>query len=407
MGYLERPDQYNKPDPDEYVRIRADQLKQKDGRYELRVTNELEEALFVDRLQLLVVAHPLGTEIYPNEGMSEPPKPFRLFVTKNARPPLSAVDDKGHNVLNLISRLDRRWPDDFKIDRIRGYAEKHSLTLKLDEQSKVQRRKSKVVLFLTGWTDYAWSSDNVAAAQSGKAMRPPSLQVKDKHGNWRTAVQDIGIPVGRPQTVTVDLNGKFLSASRDVRIITNMRVYWDQILVDTSNDDSPMQVTRLDPVRAELHWHGFSAETSRDGREPYAYNYQNVAFSSPWKVMTGRYTREGDVRELLLSSDDMFVISQPGDEISLSFDAASLPSLLPGWTRTFLLYADGFSKEMDINSASPDQLAPLPFHGMSRYPYRWPEHYPIDAKHREYLAKYNTRVVRAEVPSIEAELMRR
>src|SRR6266536_486861 len=88
MGYLERPGHYNKPDPDEYVCIRGDQLKQKYGRYELRVTNELEEALFVDRLELLVVAHPSGVEVYPNEGMSDPPKPFRLFVTTDARPPL-------------------------------------------------------------------------------------------------------------------------------------------------------------------------------------------------------------------------------------------------------------------------------------------------------------------------------
>ena len=103
--------------------------------------------------------------------------------------------------------------------------------------------------------------------------------------------------------------------------------------------------------------------------------------------MTGRYTREGDVRDLLLASDDMFVISRTGDEIALSFDATALPALANGWTRTFLLYADGFSKEMDINSASPDQLAPLPFHAMTRYPYRWPERYPSDAKHVEYIEK--------------------
>jgi Tfp pilus assembly protein PilF len=404
MGYLERPGHYNKPDPDEYVRIRGDQLKEKDGHYELRVTNELEEALFLDHLQLLAVAHPVGTEIYPNEGMSEPPKRFRLFMTKNTRPPLNAVDDQGHDVLDLISRLDRRWPDDFKIDRIRGYAKEHSLTLKLSEQSKVQRPKSKVLLLLTGWTDYAWSSDNVAAVQSGKAMRPPSLQVKDSHGIWRTVIEDIGIPVGRSQTVTVDLSGKFLSGSRYVRILTNMRIYWDQVLVDTSNGHSDMQVTPLNPVRAELHWRGFSAETSPDDHEPYGYDYRKVAFTSPWKVMTGRYTREGDVRELFLNRDDMFVISRPGDEISLSFDAASLPPLRQGWTRTFLLYADGFSKEMDINSASPDQLAPLPFHGMSRYPYRWPEHYPLDVRHREYLEKYNTRVVTKQAPRLETQI---
>jgi hypothetical protein len=445
-----KPPRYNTPDPTEYVRMTSDQLKEKNGRYELRVTNELEESMFVDRLQLLAVAHPIGTEVYPNEGMSEPPKVFKLFVTKNARPPLSAIDDKGHDVLDLISRMDRHWPDDFRVDRVRGYADEHTLTLKLGEPgsagvppASARRRladpgkmaaperqsfsvlrggkaadrvgranpnesKSKhVVLFLTGWTDYAWSSDNVAASQANKEMKPPSLQVRDRAGKWRTVIEDIGIPVGRPQTVTVDLTGKFLSSNRDVRIVTNMRIYWDQILFGTSNDDAPTQTTRLDPVKADLHWRGFSAEVTPDGREPFGYFYAKVSFTSPWKTMTGHYTREGDVRELLLHSDDMFAISRPGDELSLSFDATALPPLANGWTRTFLLYADGFSKEMDINSASPDQLAPLPFHGMSRYPYSWPEHYPFDAKHLEYLEKYNTRVVTAQVPSILTELLQR
>jgi len=137
-----------------------------------------------------------------------------------------------------------------------------------------------------------------------------------------------------------------------------------------------------------------------DGREPFGYDYRRVSFTSPWKVMTGRYTREGDVRELLLKSDDMFVVSRPGDEISLSFNASAFPPLPAGWTRTFLLYADGFSKEMDINSASPDQLAPLPFHGMSRYPYSWPEHYPLTEARRRYIEKYNTRIVTSPVPKL-------
>ena len=66
-----------------------------------------------------------------------------------------------------------------------------------------------------------------------------------------------------------------------------------------------------------------------------------------------------------------------------------------------MLYADGFSKEMDINSASPDQVAPLPFHGMTKYPYRAPEHYPLTSARRAYIERYNTRIVAAEVPSID------
>ncbi|HEY6805596.1 MAG TPA: FG-GAP-like repeat-containing protein [Pyrinomonadaceae bacterium] len=394
MGYLEEPGRHNSPDPVEYVRIRSDQLKERDGRYELKVTNELEETLYADQFQLIAVDHPNDVDVYPNEGMTDPPRPYRLFATKGAHPPRSAVDNHGNDVLPRIAKFDRTYPDDFKLDRIRGYAELHTLTMDLGDAPKL--------LLLTGWTDYAWSSDNVAASQSKKEMMLPALQVKDKRGEWKTVIEDIGIPVGRPQTVTVDLTGKFLSASREVRIVTNMRIYWDQILVDSSNGIHPTKLTRLNPSEAGLHWRGFSEEGSADGREPYGYNYQKVSFTSPWKIMTGRYTREGDVRELLLKADDMFVIARPGDEISLSFDA--LPSLPAGWSRTFVLYSDGFSKEMDINSASPDQVSPLPFHGMSKSPYAAPEAYPLTPAHRAYLEKYNTRVVTNNVASLDVEL---
>ncbi len=399
MGYWEGPGAHNRPDPDEYVRIRDDQLKERDGRYEIRVTNELEETLYVDRLQLIAIAHPSGIEVYPNEGMSDPPRRFKLFVTNNARPPIAATDEHGHDVLARISTLDRQYPDDFGLNSIRGYADQHFLTLDL---GRALHRHT--LLLLTGWTDYAFSSDNVAAHQAGLSMAPPALQVKVANGSWKTVIDDIGIPVGRPQTVTVDLTGRFLSNSREVRIVTNMRIYWDQILVDTSNEGTPIQVSRLDPSSAQLRWRGFSAEVTPDAHEPFSYDYQQVSARSPWKTMPGHYTREGDVRELLLRSDDMFVISRPGDEIALSFDAARLPALPKGWKRTFLLYADGFSKEMDINSASPDQVLPLPFHGMKEYPYASPASYPMTSARRRYIEHYNTRIVRSEVPGIDAVL---
>ena len=64
----------------------------------------------------------------------------------------------------------------------------------------------------------------------------------------------------------------------------------------------------LGPVRAELRWRGFSAESTADGREP-RLTITRVSPTSPWKVMPGLYTREGDVRELVASTDDMFVVS--------------------------------------------------------------------------------------------------
>ena len=182
-----------------------------------------------------------------------------------------------------------------------------------------------------------------------------------------------------------------------------MRIYWDQILVARAIPSGGLRTVRLSPASATLRSRGFSAEVRPDGREPIVYDYARVTPRAPWKVMTGRYTREGDVRELIAESDDMFVIAQPGDEVAVAFEAASLGTPPPeGWTRTFLLMADGFSKEMDINSATPDAVEPLPFHAMSRYPYGPEESYPTGPAHARYRERYNTRPVIKSLKSLKS-----
>ena len=177
---------------------------------------------------------------------------------------------------------------------------------------------------MTGWTDYSFSGDNVAAHQRGLKMVPPMLQVPDGPGRWRTVIGEIGFPVGRPQTVPVDLTGVISRDATVVRIVTTMRVYWDQIVVSTTDESVKPVMTRLEPVSADLRWRGFSAEVTPDGREPFVYDYERVSGESPWKVLPGRYTRLGDVRDLLHKTDDFFVVARPGDEVALSFDATAL-----------------------------------------------------------------------------------
>jgi hypothetical protein len=99
--------------------------------------------------------------------------------------------------------------------------------------------------------------------------------------------------------------------------------------------------------------------------------------------------------------DDAFVVSKPGDEVAVSFDAVALPSVRAGQARTFLLHGDGFSKEMDVNSASPDVVLPLPYHGMRSYPYAAADAPPAARKAAEAAEAWNTRLVVRPIVPIE------
>jgi len=360
MGYWLAPGVRNEPDPLEYVRIAPGQLEPRDGRYELRATNELEEVLYLDRMELLALAHPADVEVHPAEGMTHAPRPFELFAARDLRTP-RAIDDAGRDWTDSVAHIDRRFAEGFGLLPIRGYAEPHALTLDLSGIPPTH-----TLLLLTGWTDYAFSSDNVAAHQRGLSLEPPVIEARGEHGAWRTVLADVGIPVGRPQTIVWDL--KDLSASRTLRLRTNMRIYWDRIAL-AAPAAGALQPVPVPRVRAALEERGFSAEVSVDGREPYTYDYERVSWPSPWKLMPGRYTRTGDVSSLIARTDDLYVVARPGDVVSVAFDARRLGATPAGWVRTFLLVGDGFSKEMDIHSASPDVVAPLPFHGMEAYPY--------------------------------------
>ncbi len=392
MGYYHAPGVRSVPDPVEYVRLAPGQLVPREGRYELRVTNELEEVLYLDRVRLLAIDHPSDVLVLPDEGMTEPPKPFRLFAARDPRVP-KASDSAGHDLSARLARRDRVFADDLPLERIRGYAKPHALTLDLSALPPAH-----TLLLLTGWTDYAFSSDNVAAHQAGLAALPPRLEAEQADGTWTTVIEQVGIPVGRPQTIVVDLAGK-LGPSRRVRVATTLRVYWDQAVVAAPQPGLALEPRALEPASAVLAERGFSAETSPDGREPWSYDYAHVSALSPWKTLPGRYTRLGDVRPLVSATDDGFVVAKPGDEIALAFEA--LPQPKPGFARTFLLASDGFSKEMDINSASPDVVLPLPYHGMRSYPYAEADAPAHVRRAGEQAEAWNTRIVARPIVPIE------
>ena len=257
------------------------------------------------------------------------------------------------------------------------------------------------VLLMWAWIDYADSTSTFAASQAGLNLIPPYLQVKDENGEWVTVIERMGFPAGLPKYMTVDLSGKFLSDSREVRIITNMKIYWDQIEVESGRPRNDYRISRLKAASADLHFKGNPLPWSPDGKLPRLYDYDRVYFPD-WKVHAGAYTRYGDVLELLDAADDFYVITRSGDEIEVLFDLDTLHSLPDGWTRDYLIYVDGFGKDMDPNSGGPQFLGPLPFHNMSSWPYT--EEFPNLEKHLEYRQKWNTRHFYREIPELETKV---
>jgi hypothetical protein len=284
---------------------------------------------------------------------------------------------------------DHRYVDGFPRDYA-GVAGMHSLTLSFPPGTASNQR---AVLVLNGWVDWADGSTFLAASQGGRnPLTPPYLQVKDSHGRWQTVIADMGMPSGKTKTMAVDLTGKFLSSSREMRIVTNMCVYWDEIFLSDDSRTPVVHQTAIDAAKADVHFRGFSQVTLHPERkQPEYFDYSRVSAASNWNQTPGMYTRYGDVTELVRAADDRMVIMGSGDELKLEFDASGLPALPDSWTRDFLLLVDGWAKDSDANTAYSQSVGPLPFHRMTSYPYPPAECFPDDQAHRRYLARYNTR----------------
>lgn len=376
-------------DHDEYVFIRGDQLREKDGRLEVRLTEELAEVTYLDQVRLVAVDHPAGVEVYSNDKWKSPPYPeFRLFGVTHRTYPRRATENGTRDVTARILKTDGSYPDGFR-RTFQNVAAAHTLELDFTGAAATNR----AALILRGWVDWADGSTFLAQAQATPGgLQPPQLQVKDAVGRWVTVLEDMGMPAGKPKTIAVDLSGRFLSASREIRIVTNLCIYWDEIFLSEETAAPPARLTELNASKAELAFRGFSKNVVHPLRlQPEQFFYEPVSTTAPWNPTPGLYTRYGPVEELVSEVDDRLAILGSGDELRLSFDARQLPAVQKGWTRDWLLKVDGWAKDRDANTAYSQSVEPLPFHGMSGYPYGAGEQFPQTAAHQEWRRKYQTR----------------
>jgi hypothetical protein len=383
LGELQPDGSAAQPNGRELVRLPRN-FAPRAGRYLLRLTDEMREVDYFDRVRLLAVDHRDGEEIYANEIYSSAPQPPQLFAVSEERMPLAAMDGQGRDVLPLLRK--REYVGGFRRQRIAGLAELHTLTLDLGSFLN----REHVGLWLQGWVFWPDSNSARALAAQTTQMVGPDLQVRDARGRWRTVIADMGVPSGTDRAMRVDLTGKFLSPDHHVRIVTNLCVYWKRIFFTTRE-----QRLRADAearlLAAELQYRGFSTPHGDPAEvKPDAVSYGELDAAAPWDPAPGNYTRYGDVREVVSRRDDELVVMAPGDELSLAFAADALPRLRAGWRRDFFLELAGWAKDNEPNTLAGGRAGPLPFAAMPRYPYRASQGRG-GAGYRDYLRRYQTR----------------
>ena len=390
---------YTAADPEELVWIGNEQtFPPLDGQYQLRITEELREVLYLDEAKLVVVDHEAGAEVHSTDKLlPSPPFPRGELVTldRAAHPLQRAEMLDGREVTPALLTVDgqRVSPPQLRVPQLRGLAEPHGLILDFGPLDA----SKPLVLVMNGWLRFGGGMANIAASHDPALPFPfPALEAEVAPGTWKAVDVTVGAPAGKTKTILVDLEGKLEAGTRRLRLTEAFEIHWDRIALMEKKPRSATSITFVAPTAADLHFRGFSSLEDLPPNWPLTPNYDAVSPNWYWTITPGGWcTRYGDVLELIAARDEGLALMNAGDELSLTFAVSSLPPKPAGSVREFFLYADGWDKDSDFHVGAGTQVEPLPFHGMRDEDYgreKRPE-FPSDALHR----KYNTRWVEGKV----------
>jgi len=382
----------------EWYKIGRDQLVPHDGYYDLRITAELWEVYYYDYIALTTIDHPVGTEVFVDERFAIPPAKLGVTVVETPHNIARAIDDRGQDVTNLVRDLDGKSVSSFGKGQFQGVTRDHYLEVDLGNDAP---EIGPLYLIAQGSIHDTESSVNVAITQGNRwRAHGLSVEVPDGRGGWVTAQDNLGFPAGRKKTVLFNLTNIFRPGTpRRVRLRTNLEIYWDAIRWAKGAPEAKLKEVTLDPSVADLHYRGYSVMHMPVGAgAPEVPDYNQMEGTTQrWRDLIGYYTRYGDIRELIKSTDDRYVIVNSGDELSLRFSEQPAPAA--GWVRDFVIKGDGWIKDGDYNSTFSKTVLPLPYHAKNEYTARpgaledeW-----VYRQHPDDWKNYHTRYVTPEV----------
>ncbi len=387
-------------DPEEFLVLgNALQFPPRDGAYEIRITDELREVLYLDQAKLVAVDHPAGTLVYPTSRMvPKPPFPkHELWTLRPLTPLRQATRSDGLDVTAALAEIDQRMvePVQLRRDQLRGLAERYAFTMDFGTLP-VER---PLVLALTGWIHFGGGMANISGSLDPTLPFPfPSLEVERADGTWQPVEVTVGTPAGKTKTILIDLEHKLPAGARRLRLSMAYELYWDRALLAERARDVHSREYHLDASRSDLRWRGYSRYADLPPSLPRTPKYDDVVAVPPWAhTPSGWFTRYGAVDKLIGGWDDKLALLAGGDELALSFDADRLPPVAAGMERHFFLYVVGWDKDADYHVEKGWQLEPLPWRGMNDQHYGEAER-PAGLDDG-WIKEYNTRWVDLKVVS--------
>lgn len=346
------------------------------NQYRVKIWESLQEASIIDEARLLALDYPQGYQIASSGaentyyyGYSQP---FTVYTLKDPILPVSVIDKHGNDVLAASSTVDNT-PAPMDPDDPDNYYTIDFGNIQHPEYAK---------LVIDGWQDIN-SKIYLSTIQI-----QPYVELVDQNGQW-VKVRNFGMPAGDLKAMVVDLSNLFLSSDHRIRLhlgIKKAQVWvFDRIRLDDSAP-VPVKMQQLQATSADLQFggHAIQSMVNRDHRLIATDEVQT--FQPTWQGY-GNFTRYGDILPLITQRDDKFALLNYADRLEITYPVPLPPQA--GMTRGFVLMVDNYYKEFKDYK----YLEPLPFHGMSDYPYPSIETYPTDEEHNLYRQLYNTRIV--------------
>ncbi len=380
---------YIDADPDEIVWIGDEtNFKPLDGRYRLQITEELREILYLDEAKLLTVDVPPSSEVHPTTKLrpSGPFPPAGLAALAKRTPLRQARRSDGLDVTAALQANDDQWvsPIELRLPQLRGLAKRYSVELDFGPLDT----RAPLALALTGWLHFGGGMANIAASHHDRLPFPfPTLEAQLADGDWQNVDVIVGAPVGKTKTIVIDLADKLPSDTQRLRLSTAFEIHWNRIALFEKT--ALPAVAETHPTATDLHWHGYGAKEDLPAHLPLTPIHEQTRDTPDWRLTpSGWVTRYGVVDELVAAKDNQLALIAAGDELTLDFNAARLPTQRPGTTRHFFLFTSGWDKDADFHVAQGWTVEPLPWHGMDSQRYGREPRPKLDDG---WIKQYNTR----------------